>query len=146
MLRSVICFIRNSNLSVQSDKIIQLRPVLMTFSIFLLISFFTAVSIAQPLDFPGAHGSGKFTTGGREGNVIYVTDLIDNGPGSLRAAINDRNPRTIVFAVSGTIFLKSEIEIGHGNLTIARILSLLSSGFHQMVLRTLKVLRFHIQN
>ena len=38
--------------------------------------------------------------------VIALTNL-DDGPGSLRAALNGKGPRTIVFRVSGNIALKS---------------------------------------
>ncbi|MBN2805237.1 MAG: pectate lyase, partial [Prolixibacteraceae bacterium] len=51
---------------------------------------------------------------------VYVSNLNDDGPGSLRHALDKiEEPRTVLFTVSGTIFLKSQIEIDHGNLTIA---------------------------
>lgn len=45
--------------------------------------------------FPGAEGAGKWAKGGRGGRVIAVTNLDDSGPGSLRAAVETKGPRTV---------------------------------------------------
>ncbi|MFC4097898.1 Ig-like domain-containing protein [Euzebyella saccharophila] len=71
--------------------------------------------------FPDAQGFGKFASGGRGGRIIEVTNLNNNGPGSLRAALEAEGPRNIVFRVSGTIECDSYLVIknGNGNVTIA---------------------------
>ncbi len=69
--------------------------------------------------FPGAEGAGRYSLGGRGGAVIKVTNLNDAGPGSLRAAVEARGPRTVIFDISGTIALKSPLRITEPRLTIA---------------------------
>ena len=77
-----------------------------------------ATKESLPLAFPGSEGFGRFSRGGRGGNVYQVTNLNDAGPGSLRDAVSQPN-RTIVFRVSGTIQLRSTLTITSDNLTIA---------------------------
>ncbi|MGD9981515.1 MAG: polysaccharide lyase family 1 protein [Hyphomonadaceae bacterium] len=55
--------------------------------------------------FPGALGWAADTPGGRGGQIIRVTNLNSEGPGSLRAAIETAGPRIIVFEVGGIIDL-----------------------------------------
>jgi len=71
--------------------------------------------------FPGAEGFGRFSKGGRGGDVYHVTNLNDDGPGSLREGLEERDgPRTIVFDISGTIKLENRIEVEDvSRLTIA---------------------------
>lgn len=77
------------------------------------------------LAFEGAEGGGRFTSGGRGGEVYIVTSLEDYDPetekpikGTLRDAVSGSN-RIIVFNVSGVIELKDTLRIKTKNLTIA---------------------------
>jgi hypothetical protein len=97
------------------------------FSLLIFFSFWLAGCAQQkklataseiPVAFPGAEGFGKYTTGGRSGRVIVVSNLNDDGPGSLRQAVEKSYPRIIVFAISGTIHLQSKLNI-RSNATIA---------------------------
>lgn len=74
--------------------------------------------------FPGAEGHGRYVTGGRGGKIVHVTNLedgttADNSPeGSLRWAMSQEGPKTIVFDVSGYIDLKAQLNVT-SNTTIA---------------------------
>ncbi|NDV65347.1 polysaccharide lyase family 1 protein [Bacteroides sp. 224] len=67
--------------------------------------------------FPGAEGYGKEATGGRGCEIVHVTNLNDNGPGSFRDAVSQPY-RTIVFDVSGVIKLSTTVLVLKSNQTI----------------------------
>lgn len=73
--------------------------------------------------FPGAQGFGAHTRaayGGSIPPVVHrVTNLNDSGAGSLRAALEASEPRIVIFEISGTIALASQIWIGSPYVTIA---------------------------
>ncbi len=86
----------------------------------------TAVdNMDKVLAFPGAEGGGRYTSGGRFGEVYIVNTLEDYGTGekpiqgSLRDALSKDN-RFIVFQISGTINLKEPLSLRkRKNVTIA---------------------------
>lgn len=91
-----------------------------------LVAFFAgqgAASIAQLPFFPGAEGYGGTWSGTAPANgwlsnatVYRVTNLNDNGPGSLRGAFQENSTnKIIIFDVAGTINLTS------GNLDIKNL-------------------------
>ncbi len=94
------------------------RRLVSTVVAWLVASLALASLSAQPLAFPGAEGFGRFATGGRGGDVFAVTTLADSGPGSLREAVSAGH-RTVVFLVSGTIDLQSDLLITQSRLTLA---------------------------
>lgn len=85
---------------------------------------------ADLVAFPGCEGYGRFTTGGRMidgrgSKVYYVTRLDDCSndhlvEGTFRWAVKsgDDTPRTVLFKVSGTIYLTSNVDV-RSNTTIA---------------------------
>lgn len=77
-------------------------------------------AVAAPPAFPGATGFGAAAVGGRGGDVYHVTNLDDDGPGSLRHGIaSATGPRTVVFETSGLLDLASPLRIRASHLTIA---------------------------
>ena len=73
----------------------------------------------EALAFPGAQGFGAASRGGRGGKILFVKNLNDAGPGSLRQAIETSGPRIIVFEVAGTIVLTEMLRVTAPFMTIA---------------------------
>lgn len=78
-------------------------------------------ALAQLPAFPGAEGYGSIATGGRGGDVYYVTNLNASGPGSLAEGVSSSPAagRTILFKVSGHIRLSSTLTVQKNKITIA---------------------------
>ncbi|MFD2036290.1 polysaccharide lyase [Belliella marina] len=100
--------------------------------------------------FPGAWGGGMFTTGGRGGKVIAVTNLNDSGPGSLRNALETEGARIVIFRVAGTIKINEDLNINNPDITIAGqsapgdgvcIAGTLNINTHNVIIRHLRVRR-----
>ena len=138
-LRSLQLFfrgVRHYDLSILRTVVFRLRPmsigVLQRFpsplSAFRRVGFCClALSLWLPChaaipSFPGAEGFGAYATGGRGGDVYFVTNLNSSGSGSLADAIATApaSGRTIVFAVSGYIHVpSSNLRITNSKITIA---------------------------
>jgi len=91
-----------------------MEKLILTGVISILTCFY---SWSQQLAFPTAEGYGKYTVGGRGGDVFEVTNLNDSGEGSLRVALETEGARTVVFRVSGTII--GDFSIKNDSITIA---------------------------
>lgn len=63
-------------------------------------------------------GFGTASQGGAGGKVLTVTTLADDGPGSFRAALANKEPRVIRFDVEGIIELRQPVVARHGRVTI----------------------------
>lgn len=97
-------------------KLINMKRIFLNTFIFV---FTLTASMAQQLAFPAAEGFGAYAKGGRGGKVIYVINLQDDGVGSLRWAVNQEGARTVIFNISGTIELKTRLDIKNPYLTVA---------------------------
>lgn len=101
-----------------NKKLLRSWGIAIPMSLFLALSSPAQVCAQQTPAFPGAEGFGRYVTGGRGGKVYHVTSLEDSGNGTLRWALKQPGPKTIVFDVSGYIDLKKQLEVT-SNTTIA---------------------------
>ncbi|RZA19033.1 MAG: pectate lyase [Lysobacteraceae bacterium] len=83
-------------------------------------SALAAARTPAPVAFPGAQGWAAHATGGRGGQILRVTTLAAEGPGSFAEAVNAKGPRIVVFEVGGVIDLQARtLRIVEPDLTIA---------------------------
>ncbi len=83
------------------------------FSLMLVGAIVPLATLSAEPAFPGAVGWAAETPGGRGGQIIRVTTLAADGPGSLKAALEAKGPRIVVFEVGGVI------DLGRTTLTLA---------------------------
>ena len=69
--------------------------------------------------FPFAEGFGTTTPAGRGGQILRVTHLEADGPGSLRAALSTPGARMVVFEVAGQIAIREPLVIAEPYVTVA---------------------------
>ncbi|MBK8473096.1 MAG: hypothetical protein IPL33_13570 [Sphingobacteriales bacterium] len=92
-----------------------MRPFIILLGIVCFVN--TTYIAGQTPAFPGAEGFGANATGGRGGQVIYVTNLNCNGPGSLNEALAVPGAKYILFKVSGVI--QCAAQVLYGDVTLA---------------------------
>ncbi len=123
------------------------NKILLLFICSLLSSNFQ--SIAQVANI-GVDGWATYTTGGRGGRIIRVTNLNESGPGSFAEAIAATGSRIIVFEVGGVINLNgSSKTIKNPYITIAgqtapgNGITLINGGLsintHDVILRHIRI-------
>jgi hypothetical protein len=85
-----------------------------------VVALATAAPAAGAPAFPGAVGWAAETPGGRGGQIIRVTNLNADGPGSFKSAVEAKGARIVVFEVGGVIDLgRASLAITEPFLTIA---------------------------
>ena len=103
-----------------------MKKNLLLMLVLMMMGICNAVAGDAQIAFPGADGYGKYATGGRGGEVYYVTrnDDCDESnlvPGTLRWALHtgdSSKPRTVLFQTSGTIYLTSVLKLNRSNVSI----------------------------
>ena len=100
----------------------KLKKTILLFIMAMGVNLYTQAQ-TRMVAFPGAEGYGKYATGGRGGKTYVVTSLDDCDESSLKAgtfrwAVKQPGKKIVTFAVNGTIYLKSALNLDCGDLTI----------------------------
>ena len=72
----------------------------------------TLIKLEKLKAFPTAEGAGAESSGGRKGDIIYVTNRRATGDGSLQQALQTEGNRTILFAIGGKFNIDNGINLG----------------------------------
>jgi hypothetical protein len=94
----------------------------LSWAVWVCVASLVTVSVSLGVVAPDRQAGefGMHTVGGLESRVIRVTSLAQEGPGTLRAAIEAQGPRFVVFEVGGVIDLaRKRLRVREPHLTIA---------------------------
>ena len=100
-----------------------MKKLLLTLTILLGSSMLALAEDTKQLAFPTAEGYGRYATGGRGGKTYVVTTLDDCAEndlkkGTFRWAVKQPGKKIVTFAVCGTIYLTSALDMNCGDLTV----------------------------
>jgi hypothetical protein len=95
-----------------------LRFSWLIFAFCLAVTSFAESKLPRGVEVLQRLGYGALAKGGLGGEIVWVTNLNDSGPGSLRTALALRKPRIVKFKVGGTIQLKDRLLVQSGRVTI----------------------------
>ena len=100
-----------------------MKKLLLTLTILLGPAMFASAEETRQLAFPTAEGYGRYATGGRGGKTYVVTTLDDCPENDLKAgtfrwAVKQPGKKIVTFAVCGTIYLTSALDMNCGDLTV----------------------------
>jgi len=95
-----------------------LRFSWLVFAFCLAVTSFAENKLPRGVEVLQRFGYGALAKGGNGGEIVWVTNLNDSGPGSLRTALALRKPRVVKFRVGGTIQLKDRLLVQSGRVTI----------------------------
>jgi len=95
-----------------------LRFSWLVFAFCLAVTSFAENKLPRGVEVLQRFGYGALAKGGNGGEIVWVTNLNDSGPGSLRTALALRKPRVVKFRVGDTIQLKDRLLVQSGRVTI----------------------------